>query len=97
MERAFRFGGRTSVLSTTEPVRVLTTKDSLAAARKLLAVSRLAEAYEMLTRMFEDGIDSEAAARECTWICEAWGRDGEAIRLRAYYSASASEQLDLFG
>lgn len=88
--------GRTSLLSTKTPVRVLDSPDSPAAARDLVLHRRYAEAYEVLYRLLHAGVDTEGCARELTWICDHWDRVDEANSLRFLYGPSPTEQLSLF-
>jgi hypothetical protein len=88
--------GRTSVLVTSEPVRIMETPRTLAHARKLVASRRFAEAYEILSYLLEKKIDAESCARELVWICDQWGRYAEASALRGSFRMPPSEQLSLF-
>ena len=89
--------GRTSTLVTLDPVSVAEPPpESFAYARTLISSRRYAEAYELLYRLLRAGIESEACARELTWICEHWDRPDEADSLRPHYGARISEQLVLF-
>lgn len=90
------FRGRTSVLTTRDPVTVVETPVSLAQARKLVTSRRYAEAYEMLYRLMNAGTSPADCARELSWICEQWGRIGEAESLRSHYRLPPREQLSLF-
>jgi hypothetical protein len=88
--------GRTSVLVTVEPVKVLETSDSVGYARTLVGSGRYAEAYELLYRLLDSGVATETCARELTWICEHWDRIEEANSLRFHYGPRPFEQLVLF-
>ncbi len=88
--------GRTSTLVTLDPVKIVEPADSAALARALVAQRRYAEAYEMLHRLLNAGIEKEACARELTWICERWDRLQEANEFRSLYKAEPSEQMSLF-
>jgi hypothetical protein len=88
--------GRSSVLFTSEPVRVEKDTPTLALARSLVRSSRFAEAYEMLYQLLDSRQEMEACARDLVWICEHWGRLDESNKLRFHYGPSPSEQLHLF-
>jgi hypothetical protein len=88
--------GRTSILFTSEPVRIVEDERSLRAARALVAVSRFAEAYDVFYQLLHSGVEPEACARELVWICEHWDRQDEANALRFHFGPSPSEQLRLF-
>ncbi len=88
--------GRTSVLVTSEPVRMTDEKPTLATARNLVAARRYAEAYDLLYRLLNLGVEPESCARELIWICEYWDRLEEANNLRFQVGPSPSEQLRLF-
>jgi len=88
--------GRTSILFTSEPVRVPEDIPTMAAARSLVESRRFAEAYEMLYQLLDSWVEMEACARELVWICEHWDRLDEANKLRFHYGPSPSEQLRLF-
>lgn len=88
--------GRTSVLISTDPVRIDQTPQNLAHARFLVAGRRYAEAYELLNRLLAQGADPEACARELVWICDSWGRYAESSELRNHFRLPPSEQLSLF-
>jgi TIR domain len=88
--------GRTSTLITEDAVRVAATPETFEYARKLILARRNAEAYELLHRLLEGEIASEACARELTWICQEWGRVEEANALRFYYGPEPAAQLTLF-
>jgi hypothetical protein len=88
--------GRTSILLTSEPVRIVDHALSLAAARGLVSAGRFAEAYEVFYRLLNAGIGPESCARELVWICEQWDCLDEANALRRHIGPSPSEQLTLF-
>jgi len=90
-------GGRTSLLFTSEPVRIVRDTTSLAEGRTLVSAGRFAEAYEMFHELFSAGLDTESCARELVWICEHWDRIDEANALRFHVGLrSTGEQLRLF-
>jgi hypothetical protein len=89
-------GGRTSTAITQEAVEVMTTPETPAYARSLIAARRYAEAYELLYRLLDAVVDPDSCARELTWICEHWNRLGEANALRFNYGPVGMEQLALF-
>jgi len=95
-ETALVPGGRTSTLITEDPVTLTPLPETFEYARELIAARRNAEAYELLHRLLDAEIAPEACARELTWICEQWGRVGEANALRFYYGAERPTQLVLF-
>jgi hypothetical protein len=88
--------GRSSTIITEEPVKLLEPADSAALARALVAQRRYAEAYEMLYRLVEAGVETDACARELAWICERWDRLEEANHFRQMYSRDTAEQMGLF-
>jgi hypothetical protein len=88
--------GRTSTLVTLDPVSVIETPRSLAYARKLIAASRHAEAYELLYALLDSDISSADCARELSWICEQWNRVEESDSLRFHHRLPPVEQLSLF-
>jgi hypothetical protein len=88
--------GRTSVLFTAEPVDTAPEAATLAAARRLVAARRYAEAYELLYLLLNSGAEPEPCARELIWICEHWDRLEEANNLRFRLGPAPSEQLRLF-
>jgi hypothetical protein len=88
--------GRTSVLCTDEPVRIVQDARNFAAARALVLAKRFAEAYELLYELFSAGIESGACARELVWICEHWDRVEEANALRFRFHPDSAEQMRLF-
>jgi hypothetical protein len=88
--------GRTSILFTSEPVRVEEEIPTMAAARSLVASRRFAEAYEMLYQLLDSWVEMATCARDLVWICEHWGRLEEANKLRFHYGPSPTEQLRLF-
>lgn len=88
--------GRTSMLVTSEPVKVVETPKTLAHARKLIAFRRYAEAYELLYALLDSDISPADCARELTWICERWDRFEEADSLRSHYRLPPTEQMSLF-
>lgn len=88
--------GFTSTIITTEPVRIVKEDFTLAAARALVLARRFAEAYELLYRLLDAGMETEACARELVWICEHWDRTEEANQLRFHPGAPVCEQLRLF-
>jgi hypothetical protein len=88
--------GRTSTLVTLDAVEKVEAADSITGASRLVAGRRYAEAYEMLRRLLDAGIETETCARELTWICEKWDRVEEANSLRFLYGPGPSEQLALF-
>jgi hypothetical protein len=92
---ALDFGGRSSVLITTEPLEIQETPRTFHYARELVRNRRYAEAYDLLYLLMEDTVDTSACARELTWICEHWGRPAEAERLRQHNPAPV-RQLGLF-
>lgn len=87
--------GRTSVLFSDECAGP-ETPTTLAAARRLVSAGRYAEAYEILSRLYDAGVESESCAREMVWICDHWGRYVEASLLRTEYRVPPTEQLSLF-
>ena len=97
-ETARRLGrqGRTSTLVTLDAVKKIEATDSRADAKKLVAARRYAEAYEMLRRLLDAGIEPETCARELVWICESWDRMEEANELRFLSGPGPAEQLGLF-
>jgi hypothetical protein len=88
--------GQTSILFTTEPVRIPKDDVSLAAGRALAAAGRMAEAYEIFQQLLKSEVEPQWCARELVWICERWDRLDEANTLRFYFGPSPSEQLLLF-
>jgi len=50
--------GRSSVLFTTDPLRISDPPETLTAARSLASASRLAEAYELLYRLLNSGVET---------------------------------------
>jgi hypothetical protein len=88
--------GRTSVLFTSEAVRIAADERSLPAARALVSGGRIAEAYDLLYELLHAGVSPESCARELIWICEQWDRREEANTLRFHFGPSPSEQLRLF-
>jgi hypothetical protein len=88
--------GRSSVLFTSEPVRVVEDEWSHAAGRSLVHQGRLAEAYEVFYRLFNSGVEQESCARELVRICEHWDRLEEASGLRAHFRLPPEVQLRLF-
>lgn len=88
--------GRSSVLFTEEPVKIVEDPRDFATARLLIVARRFAEAYEILHELFQAGIDTEACARELVWICEHWDRVEEANALRFRFHPATAEQLRLF-
>jgi hypothetical protein len=92
---ALDFGGRSSVLITTEPLEIQETPRTFHYARELVRNRRFAEAYDLLYLLMEDSVDTSACARELAWICEHWGRTAEAERLRQHNPAPV-RQLGLF-
>jgi hypothetical protein len=88
--------GRTSVLFTSEPVRIVEDIQSLATARGLFQEGRFAEAYDLYYLLLHAGAEPEACARDLVWICERWDRLEEANTLRFHLGPSPSEQLRLF-
>jgi hypothetical protein len=88
--------GRTSILFTDEPVRIVEDARNFAAARALVVARRYAEAYEILSELFRAGIETEACARELVWICEHWDRVDEANALRFRFRPASPEQMRLF-
>jgi hypothetical protein len=88
--------GRTSVLFTDEPVRIVEDARNFAAARVLVVARRFAEAYELLYELFSAGIESGTCARELVWICERWDRVEEANALRFRFHPDSAEQMRLF-
>jgi TIR domain len=88
--------GRSSVLFTTDPLHISDPPETLAAARGLVSASRLAEAYELLYRLLNSGVEPESCARELVWICEQWDRLEEANALRFHIGPSPAIQLRLF-
>jgi hypothetical protein len=93
---AFLPSDRTSVLFTTEPVRIVDEAPSLGAARALVSAGRFAEAYDVFYQLLNSGVGLESSARELIWICEHWDRLEEANALRFHLGPSPSEQLRLF-
>ena len=87
--------GRTSVLLTDERSAPETPK-TFAAARGLVKAGRFAEAYEILSQLYDAGLETESCAREMVWICDHWGRYVEASLLRTEYRLAPTEQLSLF-
>lgn len=87
--------GRTSVLFTTEPVSPACEPPSIGSARRLVAAGRVSEAYEVLTHLLHEGVETEECARELVWICEQWDRMEEANRMRFLVSPATGEQLSL--
>jgi hypothetical protein len=92
---ALDFGGRSSVLITTEPLEIQETPRTFHYARELVRNRRFAEAYDLLYLLMEDSVDTGACARELAWICEHWGRTAEAERLRQH-NPPPLRQLGLF-
>lgn len=88
--------GRTSILLTSEPVRVVEDKRNPGTARALVSVRRFAEAYEILHELFDAKVEPEACARELAWICEHWERRDEANAFRFHLGPGPGEQLPLF-
>jgi hypothetical protein len=88
--------GRSSVLYTSEPERLVADVPTVPRARHLLAAGRVSEAHEILQQLYETGIDTEQCARELVWIYEQWDRMEEANRLRFLVGPAPSEQLRLF-
>ena len=88
--------GRTSTVVTLDPVTIPETPETLVYARTLIAARRYAEAYELLYKLLDAVVDSDACARELTWICEHWDRVEEANLLRFNYGPTGGEQLMLF-
>jgi hypothetical protein len=88
--------GRTSVLFTDEPVRKPDDGQTFADARALVLDRRFAEAYEILYRLFNAGVETESCARELVWICEHWDRVDEANELRFRFRPTSAEQMRLF-
>ena len=88
--------GRTSVLYTDKPTRLVENDRSFRAARNLVVARRFAEAYELLYQLMNAGIEPESCARELVWICEHWDRVEEANGLRFRCAREPSEQLRLF-
>jgi hypothetical protein len=93
---ALDVGGRSSVLVTKEPLEMRETPRTFTYARELVRNRRYAEAYDLLYLLMEDSVDTNACARELTWICEHWGRTAEAERLRQY-DPTPVHQMGLFG
>jgi hypothetical protein len=87
---------RSSILISTEPIRILTTPETLKYARELATAKRFAEAWELLRHLFDIGADPESCARELVWICEHWEWYSDAAELRAHFHLPPSEQLSLF-
>jgi hypothetical protein len=88
--------GRTSVLFTTEAVKLAGERRDFAAARELVVARRFAEAYEILYELFHAGMETDACARELVWICEHWDRVDEANALRFRFQPAVAEQMRLF-
>jgi hypothetical protein len=88
--------GRTSTLITEDAVRVAATPETFEYARELTVAQRNAEAYELLHRLLEAEIATQACARELTWICQEWGRVEEANALRFHFGPEPTAQLTLF-
>ena len=88
--------GRTSVLFTSEPVRIVDDGENLPAARRLFSAGRFAEAYEIYYRLLNSGADPESCRRDMVWVCESWGRTEEADTWRVRQSRLPGEQLRLF-
>jgi hypothetical protein len=88
--------GRSSVLFTSEPGAVVKEEPSVADARRLLAEGRVSEAYEILTKLLDSGVQTEQCARELVWINEQWDRIEEANSLRFLVGEAPAEQLRLF-
>ncbi len=86
---------RASVLITDERSAPDTPK-TFAAARRLVNAGRFAEAYEILSQLYDAGIETESCAREMVWICDHWGRYVESSLLRTEYRLAPTEQLSLF-
>jgi hypothetical protein len=91
-----KIDGRSSLLVTTDPVRLLETPETHAHARKLVLDGRYAEAYEIYYRLIDNWDDTETCARELSWICERWDRVEEANQLRLQYGPAQPQQLALF-
>jgi hypothetical protein len=87
--------GRTSVLFTSEPAKLIDEPASPAAARRLLAAGRVSEAYEMLIELMETNTETEWCARELIWIYEQWDRMEDANKMRFLVSPLQPEQLGL--
>ena len=92
-EQAFAAGGRSSYLITTEPVGPDRQPDSVSLVRELLDSRRIAEAYEMLERLLEVGMESEFCAREMIRILEDWGRFDYARLLRDQFQPMHERQM----
>jgi hypothetical protein len=88
--------GRSSVLFTSDPVRVVEDARDFVAGRSLVQAERLAEAYEIFYELFNAGKEMESCARELVWICDHWDRVEEANKLRFHVGPAPSEQLRLF-
>ena len=89
--------GRTSVLYTDKPTRLVENERSFRATRNLVVARRFAEAYELLYQLMNAGIEPESCARELVWICEHWDLTEEANGLRFRCAREpSSEQLRLF-
>jgi hypothetical protein len=88
--------GRSSVLFTSEPEVVVKEEPGVPDARRLLAEGRVSEAYEILTKLLECGVQTEQCARELVWIYEQWDRIEEANSLRFLVGEAPAEQLRLF-
>jgi hypothetical protein len=87
--------GRTSVLFTSEPAKLIDEPASPAAARRLLTAGRVSEAYEMLVELLERNTETEWCARELIWIYEQWDRMEDANKMRFLVSPLQPEQLGL--
>src|SRR5487761_2438194 len=92
---ALPIGGRSSSLTTAEPFEIRETPRTFACAMELVRGKRLAEAYDILYLLLEEGADTGACARELAWICEHWDRAAEAARLRQFDPIPA-HQMGLF-
>jgi hypothetical protein len=89
--------GRTSILYTSSPVRKAMENDrGFAAARRLMAARRFAEAYEILYELLNAGVEVESCARDLAWICDHWDRVEEANGLRFRSGPAPAHQLRLF-
>src|SRR2546423_8416814 len=88
--------GRTSVLVTTDPVKLLETPHTFEYARKLVSARRLAEAYELLYQLLDAVIEPHMCARELAWICDEWNRVEEGNRLRDQCDLPRTRQMHLF-
>ncbi len=89
--------GKTSVLFTSEPVRIVPNDFSLAAARSLFSAGRFAEAYEIYSHHRTSGSLTQSAIRDLIWICDHWDCPAEANELRFLLVAPPmAEQPRLF-